>query len=118
MKKVIVCLSVLINVTAVSAQKNTRIASVNFNPACSEGSMHLYPAAPNDYMNIYVDWNQLQPFTVYVYKDDNELVTQWQGDTKKNYEHALFTSKMGPGNYHIKIKSPRAEMSEPFSVAH
>ncbi|MGN6569140.1 MAG: hypothetical protein ACTHJ0_14360 [Flavipsychrobacter sp.] len=91
---------------------------ISYNSVCHEGRLKLFPPTANSYVNIYVDWNELQPFTVYVYKDDNEIVAQWQGDTKKNYQKALFTSKMGPGNYYIRVKSPKAEMTETFTVVH
>lgn len=119
MKKIFVCFAILVGIdTSVSAQTYVHRAPLNCNPTCNEGAMRLYPATANSYVNIYVDWNELQPFTVYVCKDDNEIVTQWQGDTKKNYQKALYTNKMGPGNYYIKIKSPKSEMSEAFSIAH
>lgn len=93
------------------------VHKVSYKAVCKEGCLKLFPTTANTYINIYVDWNELQPFTVYVCKDDNEIVAQWQGDTRKNYQKALFTSKMGPGNYYIKVKSPKAEMTEAFTVA-
>jgi len=84
----------------------------------TEGKLHLYPVNAKTYTNIYVDWNELQPFTIYVCKEDNEVVAQWKGSTVKNYQKALDVSKMGPGSYYIKVKSPRAEITQGFTVAH
>jgi len=79
--------------------------------------LKLYPNPAKTYVNIYVDWQIAQPFSIIIYDMQyNTQLNEIKVATRKNYQYALDVTQLPDGKYKIKVVGTTT-MEEILTVA-
>jgi hypothetical protein len=78
--------------------------------------LKLYPNPAKTYVNIYVDWKTVQPFSIFIYDMQyNTQLNEVKVGARKSYQYALDVTQLPAGKYKIKIVGS-SQMEEILTV--
>ena len=80
------------------------------------GTIKLYPLPAKTYTNIYIEWAEMQPFSVTIYDMYDIQIQLWNEKATKSYQKALFVTQLPPGNYYLVARGTKGILKENFTV--
>jgi hypothetical protein len=88
------------------------------NPVAKE-EMHIYPLPAANNINIDINWQQPQAFSVIISDMNGRMVNNWKEDECKYYHKNISVAEMPAGTYFIKIAGKEGNYSfNRFTVIH
>ncbi len=111
---VLLFLLITLGYTHASAQQAEKI---NTQQTTEANKLKLYPNPAKTYVNIYVDWQTAQPFSIFIYDMQyNTQLNEVKVGARKSYQYALDVTQLPAGKYKIKIVGT-SQMEEILTVA-
>jgi hypothetical protein len=87
---------------------------VNINKTA--GDLLLYPVPAKSFINLQMDWNKAQDFTVGIYDIQGRLVNQWGEKATEKYNKRIPLNGLSAGTYILKIRGKDATVQEQFVI--
>ena len=88
------------------------------NISAKGGDANIYPVPTNNALNIDINWNEPQPFTIAILDMQGRIINQWQADATIKYHKTISVNNIPAGDYLIKITGTKGEVLKQIVVTH
>jgi hypothetical protein len=86
------------------------------NVSRTEGMLTVSPNPSNTILNIKINWQEAEPFTMSIYDMSGAVVRQWMEQPVKNYSKVLSLNDLPVGNYIIKARAQHGMQAGEFTI--
>lgn len=76
----------------------------------------IFPCPANDFVQLSLSWNDVQPFRVCLYNVEGQLLGTWNESGIKQYNRSVNMANHPAGNYFFKITCSDGSMVSPFAI--
>ncbi|HYD22973.1 MAG TPA: hypothetical protein VEB40_15930 [Flavipsychrobacter sp.] len=83
----------------------------------NEKRLKLYPLEADAYINIYIEWPEMQAFTIAIYNNEGLLQHEWKEKAAKNYQKALSLANMPEGRYYMVVQGAKEAFKKDFIIS-
>lgn len=80
--------------------------------------LNLYPNPATDNVNLSMQWDTPQPFTVMIYDIQGRVMQQWQESPTRDYNKQIALSNLVSGTYVVKIVSEKGAQASMILPVH
>jgi hypothetical protein len=91
-------------------------AGVNY--VAANGEVNIFPIPAQNTLNIKLNWNEAQAFTVAIYDMNGAVVRTWSVPATAQYTTGISTANFASGNYVVKIAGTNGQIVKQIVVAH
>jgi hypothetical protein len=99
------------------AQQGTRAKTSDKSAYEEKEKLALYPLTADSYTNVYIEWDEMQPFTIAIYDNKDILQTEWKEKSTRSYQKAVHLSSMPAGSYYIVVKGKNEVLKKDFIIS-
>lgn len=79
--------------------------------------LKIYPETTNTYLNVYVEWPEIRPFTLSMYNSKDEKLEQWKDKGSDTWQKAIYVDKLPEGKYYIVLVGGKDTVTRGFTVS-
>ena len=80
--------------------------------------INVFPNPASTTLNLHVQWNDAQPFTIAIYDMQGRLLRQWGEEKTKDYSKQIPVSALPAGNYILKVLGENGGSQQQLSIVH
>lgn len=84
----------------------------------ANGEANIFPVPAQNVLNISLNWNEAQAFTVAIYNMNGVVVRQWNVPATAQYNTSIPVNTLAAGNYVVKIAGTNGQIVKQVVVAH
>ncbi len=84
----------------------------------TNGSVNVYPVPAQGFINIDVNWNNAQKFSVVVYDINGRVVRNVSFPAATKYSTSINTENLADGNYVVRVIGEQGQIVKQIAVAH
>ena len=88
------------------------------NDVNANGTVNIFPIPAQNTVNIKLNWNEAQAFTVTISDINGRVVRQWSVPSTTQYTTSVAVDGFATGNYIVKINGTKAQIVKQIVVAH
>lgn len=92
--------------------------TTGINNIVAAGEANLFPVPAQDMLNISLNWNEAQAFTVAIFDMNGAVVRQWSVPATAKYAASVPVNTLATGNYIVKITGTNSQIVKQIVVAH
>jgi hypothetical protein len=92
--------------------------SLHVAQVANVADVQLYPVPAQNVMNLDLNWNEPQTFTVAIFDVQGRIMRQWAEPATATYSKSIPVMDLANGNYFISIRSKAGNIARQFTVAH
>ena len=86
--------------------------------AGANGTVNIFPVPAQNTLNIRLNWNEAQAFTISIFDMNGRVVRQWNVPSAAQYSANIPVDGFAAGNYVVKINGTKGQMVKQIVVAH
>ena len=84
----------------------------------SNGQVNIFPIPAQNIINIKLNWNEAQSFTIAMYDMNGRMVQQTSVPTTSQYTTSIMTDNIPAGNYIVKIGGAKGQFTKEIVITH
>jgi YbbR domain-containing protein len=107
----------MLTTTIARAQENKEPATGQTPSATAKEQLTIYPVTADSYTNVYIEWEEMQPFTISIYDSKGILQHEWKEKSARSYQKAVDLSALPAGNYHIEVKGRKETLKKELIIS-
>ncbi len=88
------------------------------NNVVANGEVSIFPVPAQNMLNIKLNWNEAQAFTVTIIDMNGSVVRQWSVAPTAQYNTSVPVQNFATGNYVVKITGANSQIVKQIVVAH
>ncbi|MBC7555037.1 MAG: T9SS type A sorting domain-containing protein [Taibaiella sp.] len=90
------------------------VADVN----TANGVVNIFPVPAQNTINISLNWNEAQAFSVAIFDINGRTVQQWNVPTTSQYTTTINAENIPAGNYIVKIGGAKGQVTKQIVIVH